>query len=177
MGRLFWAWLAGFALAVAGISVVFLWTCAKGNHKILRMTESDSPWKTTCITNLTNIIFWGFVWSALQKYKNRNWWTIIHHPSSIIHHPSFTSFIIHHPRIFPPGHRHHPRPLRFNPLVFGMASEIGEGCDPREALKVLQELLSPKNQKIKAAWVFFFFFFGGGLRKAILEGSVFYIYI
>eukprot|EP00434_Breviolum_minutum_P001051 symbB.v1.2.000924.t1/scaffold27.1/size414596/32 len=28
----------------------------------------------------------------------------------------------------------------FNPLVFGMASEIGEGCDPREALKVVEEM-------------------------------------
>ena len=156
MGRLFWAWLAGFALAVAGISVVFLWTCAKGNHKILRMTESDSPWKTTCITNITNIIFWGF------GFIFRN---LIRSPKIEIDELSDNSQVLSSIIHYSPGH--HPRPLRFNPLVFGMASEIGEGYDPREALKVVEELSAQKM----AAWVVFFFL--GGLRKAILEGSVF----
>ena len=32
--------------------------------------------------------------------------------------------------------------MRFNPLVFGMVSEIGEGCDVRQALEELEEMKS-----------------------------------
>lgn len=67
-----------------------------------------------------------------------------------------------------------PGVLRFNPLVFGMASEIGEGCDPREALKVVEEL-SFRPSKNWLGW-FVGSFFLGVCVEAILEGSCFFFF-
>lgn len=67
-----------------------------------------------------------------------------------------------------------PGVLRFNPLVFGMASEIGEGCDPREALKVVEELSFRPSTKMVGLVCCCLFFFGGVCVEAILEESFFF---
>lgn len=69
-----------------------------------------------------------------------------------------------------------PGVLRFNPLVFGMASEIGEGCDPREALKVVEELsFRPSTKMVGVGLLGLFFFWGGFAWKQFWKEVAFFL--